>query len=172
MGYKDARRLGLKHYALPAMQCARGHVAPFSVEKTACVKCIAVSARKKDAGMTNEQAFEFWRRKLKLPKVEDTSRVRFVYVVENLPYTRISDAANMTGLPEGIIYQRCGMESFPDYQKLPTQYKLGQQFIYYCDDNKYPTAPDAAKAEGITAHILFDRINNSALPGWYKRKIM
>lgn len=172
VGYKDAKRLGLKHYALPAIHCARGHVAPFLVEKTACVKCIAVSARNKDASMTKQQAFEFWRRKLKLPLIIDPTNVRFIYVVENMPYTRISEAAHMTGLPEGIIYQRCAMDSFSDYHKLPTKYKMGQQFIYYCDGNNYSTAPEACRAEGITSYILFDRINNDVLPEWYKKKIM
>lgn len=170
-GFTQARKMGLQYYALMGPTCARGHVAPMSVHKTKCIKCLAIEARNKQPEMTNEQSFEFWRRKLKLPKVDPKGR-RFVYVAENMPYTKLSEAAEMTGLTPAVIYARCKMESFPSFQQIPTKYKRTQSYVYYCGRNEYNSVGEAAIGEKMKPHIVIARFSDSDWPKWFKSKIM
>ncbi len=169
--YLAAKKLGFKHYATEKAQCARGHRAPFSVERTKCIKCLAIEARNKDTGMSNERAFEFWRRKLKLPKIINPNRCRYVYVVENIPYTKLSDAASMVGIPETIIFSRCEQEAFPDYQKIPTKYGMGVQNIYCCDGREYTNVTAGARGEGIKPYEFLTRITSPKFPTWIKKRL-
>lgn len=171
-GYTKAKELGLKHYALVGGVCSKGHHAPMSVQHTKCIQCIAIAARYKDPGMTNAESFEFWRRKLKLPKIENPGAVRYIYVVENMPYTRITEATLLSGIPENLIYVRCKSEDFPEYQKIPTQFRRGQTYVYHCKGKEYNRLHDAAKAEGVKPHAVLKMIHNPKEKDWYRVRLL
>lgn len=171
VGQRTARKLGLTQYATPTAMCAKGHISPMSVRNGKCVKCLAIFARNKKVEMTNDEAFMFWRKKLKLPRVISVSNPRYVYVVENMPYPRIKDAVEMTGLAESVIYYRCKQDGYPDYQKIPTNNRQGQQYSYQCGKNEYNTIYQAVAGEDITAAVLLDRFNDKKLSDWKKLRI-
>jgi len=172
VGYSKAKSLGLTHYATPNSLCAKGHVAPMLVARTKCIKCLSIEARNKGGKMSKERAREYWRRKLKLPRQAETQNARFVYVVENMPYAKISEASHMSGLPESLIYYRCQQEAFTDYHKLPTKFKLGQQFVYWCAGREYITIKDAGAGEKITHQELIKRFADPEFPTWFKQRVM
>ena len=170
--YTRAKDLGMQHYSTFTSMCAKGHLAPMSVEKAKCIKCLAIEARNKGVQMTDAESFEFWRRKLKLPRIENPGKNRCVFVVENMPYTKMADAVRMSGVPEGIIHRRCGEESFPDYQKIPTRFVSRQSHVYKCGNNEYTTMKKAAEGEGIHFYVVANRVCSSKWPDWVKIKVM
>ena len=171
VGYAAAKQLGVKHYATPSAMCARDHHAPMSTQKTKCIKCLAIEARNKGSVMTKEEAREFWRRKLKLPRVITVKSPRYVYVVENMPYTKLSEAEEMTGVAASVLYGRCDKDSFTDYHKITTNYPQSQHNIYRCGDNEYTSLTAAVEGEGLNSQVIMIRFSSPNFPDWYKHKI-
>ncbi len=171
-GVRAAQKLGLKNYATPTATCKKGHKSPFSVAKKKCVRCITIIARNRGKYRSNEQTFIYWRRRLKLPIVKDTTNVRYVYIVENMPYPKITDAVLMTKIPVNVIYRRCQQEAWPDYQMIPTKFKRKQLHVYYCENNEYQSLPSAAKGQGISTQEVMFNIHNVTKTDWYRVKVM
>lgn len=172
IGVRVAQRLGLKNYASPSAVCKSGHTSPFSVHRKKCVRCITINARNRGNDRSNEETFEYWRKRLKLPMVKDTSNVRYVYIVENMPYPKLNDAVQMTKIPLNVIYRRCQQEAWPTYQMIPTQFKLRQVHAYYCEGNEYHSLPGAAKGQKISTQQVMFNIQNKTMSNWYRVKIM
>ena len=169
---RAAKAIGVTRYSNWRGRCKRGHIAPFSVLRRKCVVCLAIIARNKGKGRTNEESFRYWTLRLKLSNVKDTENVRYIYVVENMPYPRMSDAVKMTKLTESIIYARCQQEAWPAYQMIPTKFKLRQLHVYYCDGREYNSLPNAAKGEKISTQSVMFNIHNPKLTKWYRQKVM
>jgi len=172
VGHRKAKQMGLKHYTVPGGVCSKGHHAPMSVEKTKCIKCLVIATRNKDPGMTNAETFEFWRRKLKLPKITNPKGCRYIYVVENMPYTTVSAAATIIGIPECLINHRSSLEAFPEYQKIPTGFKQGQLYVYYCGGKTYPSIMAVSKGENIKPAALLTKIHDPDCKDWTRRRVL
>lgn len=127
VGYRPAKKMGMRFYATEAGVCARGHHSPMSVEHVKCLRCTIIDKRNKPKveHKSKEEAREYWRQKLKLPREElCPENPRYVYVVENVPYTTLIEAEKVTGLTKGMIGGRCKNDSYLDYHQLPTKFTM------------------------------------------------
>lgn len=172
VGWSDAKKMGLTQYATPSGQCAKGHTAPMSVAKTRCVKCLAIKSRNKGDELTKEQARVYWRSKLKLPRNITVESPRYVYVIENMPYTSLKEAEQLTGIPTSVMYYRCSQDEFNDYHKLPTNFTNRQQYIYKCGDVEYTTIAKAVEGTGLNSQVIMIRMHDPKWTDWEKIAVL